>query len=234
MIDKERNANNRKASVQWKDDQSRAKGTSDSRENSSGIIRDSIHAGVALDDEGEWRHWSQWQVASILSLITDDGSFVGVYFCDGHFFSSSSINGRKGLYIKIVARTSTRRGWMRATGDGSSERELNGDGVCAVTQLFDNEGRRGGERRAPDERVYTFVYTLGDSSQVSGRKTRVWWIGRPCIHGGHRGRDDDLPSWRPGKRTAREWSVRATRHVSVRACGLKIGERRETQSGRIW
>jgi hypothetical protein len=62
---------------------------------------------------------------------------------------------------------------MRATGDGSGQRELNGDGACALAQPFDNEGRRGGERRAPDERVYTFVYTLGNPWQVSGRKTRV-------------------------------------------------------------
>lgn len=81
-------------------------------------------------------------------------------FRDGHFLSSFFVNGCKGLYIKIVARTSTRRGWMRATGDG--EGELNGDGVCAVVQPFDNEGRRGEERRAPDERVYTFcVYIRG-------------------------------------------------------------------------
>jgi len=43
-------------------------------------------------------------------------------------------------------------------------RGLNGDGVCAMVWPFDNEGRRGGERRALDERVYTFVYTSGNSS----------------------------------------------------------------------
>lgn len=54
-------------------------------------------------------------------------------------------------------------------------RVVNGNGACALTQPFDNEERRarGGERRALDKRVYTFVYTSEDSYRLSGRKTRV-------------------------------------------------------------
>lgn len=77
---------------------------------------------------------------------------------------------------------------MRATGNGSDERGLNGDGVCAIMQPFDNEGRRGGERRALDERVYTFVCIhQGIRQRLAGGKRVYGGPGRPSVRGGHDG-----------------------------------------------
>lgn len=82
----------------------------------------------------------------------------------------------------------------RDGGVGSGERGLNGDGVCAVMRPFDNEGKRGGKRRALDERVYTFVCIHQWIRQrLAGGKRVYGGPGRPSVQGGwyHLGKGKD-------------------------------------------
>lgn len=107
---------------------------------------------------------------------------------------------------------------MRATGESvAGERGFNGDGACAMVRPFDNEGRRGGERRALDERVYTFVCIhQGIRRRLAGGKRVYGGPGRFSVQGGQ-----TMVSSFPGQRFG---SDRFVQHKRFSELGMKIGE----------
>jgi len=83
-------------------------------------------------------------------------------------------------------------------------------------QPFDNEGRRGGERRALDERVYTFVCIHQEIRQrLAGGKRVYGGPGRPSVQGG-------TPWYRPER--DEDSGVINSYNANVSELDLKNGE----------